>query len=70
MVPSAHRFAAPAATSRGARVHAAFARDARADLLDARRFFARHGARVVEAGPEDSPAALLGRVRGPGRRVA
>ncbi|MCE9577370.1 MAG: DUF58 domain-containing protein [Deltaproteobacteria bacterium] len=69
LVPPAHRFAPPAETRRGMRVRAAFARDGEVGLAIARRLLARHGVHVIEAGPGDAPASLLGRLRG-GRRVA
>jgi uncharacterized protein (DUF58 family) len=71
MVPSLARFTAPATTERGARVRSAFTRESRHALDATRKFFAKHGVQLIEAGPSDSPAALLGRMRpGAPRRVA
>jgi hypothetical protein len=72
IVPARWRFARPARTTPGGRVHAAMSLELREQLAAARSLFARHGVRVFEPGPNDHPAALLARARGAPapRRVA
>jgi len=71
LVPSVSRFAPAAERAGTARVRAVLARDARDRFEAARRLLVRHGVVVIETGPGDTPASLLGRTgRGPARRVA
>jgi len=72
IVPSRWRFARPARTAAGGRVHDVMTLELREQLAVARTFLARHGVAVLEPGPNDHPAALLARTRGARapRRVA
>lgn len=71
LVPSPRRFLPPAEAELAARVRSVVVRDAENAAAAARTLFARHGVAVIEGGPGDSPAQLLGRVaRGGARRVA
>jgi hypothetical protein len=72
LVPSPKKFIPQAESELAARVRAIVVRDAELAIAPAIKLFARHGAIVIECGPGDNPAHLLGRV-GPGgaaRRVA
>lgn len=72
IVPSRWRFARPARSPQGARVHTVMSLEMREQLSAARTLLARHGITVLEPGPNDHPAALLARTRGgrAPRRVA
>ncbi|MEZ4404602.1 MAG: DUF58 domain-containing protein [Kofleriaceae bacterium] len=59
VVPATPEFALVGATPAGATVAAILTHDHRRELVAARALLARHGARVVMAGPGDSPAQLL-----------
>jgi hypothetical protein len=72
IVPSRWRFARPARSPQGARVHSVMSLEMREQLTAARTLLARHGVAVLEPGPADHPASLLARTRGARvpRRVA
>jgi uncharacterized protein (DUF58 family) len=72
IVPARWRFAPPAKTTPGGRVHSIMTLELRDQVAAARSIFARHGVTVLEPGPTDHPAALLARARGgrAPRRVA
>ncbi len=69
VVPGRHRFAPAARTAQGARVLEVMTLELQEQQHAARKLLARHGVRMIEAGPGDSPAALLSRGRAR-RRVA
>jgi uncharacterized protein (DUF58 family)/ribosomal protein L14 len=70
LVPARWRFARPAGTPAGERVHAVMTLELREQLAATRSLFARHNVRILEPGPHDHPAALLARARGVRRRAA
>ena len=72
IVPARWRFARPARSAPGGRVHQVMALELREQISAARSLFARHGVGLLEPGPADHPAALLARARGghAPRRVA
>ena len=72
VAPIGARFLPPPESAIGRDVAAVLAREELDRIDHARRILLGHGIPVIELGPEDSPAGLLGRIRqrGPSRRVA
>src|SRR5204862_323228 len=72
IAPFGPAFLPPPHTPIGSQVAQVLAREEHDHIEQARRILLRWGVPVLRAGPEDSPAVLLGRIarRGAARRVA